>query len=117
MKKTFKLIAMSLAVVTAIATAPTTASAGFGGPFFFPKFVPHVKHFKHFKHFKHHKMKVVKGHHHGGGHAAVVWSIIGCAAGTVTAALAANYRDHRELTADEAMSCGLLFLFSTPGNR
>jgi hypothetical protein len=55
------------------------------------------------------------GHHHHHFGKAVVRSIIGCAGGVVLAALAANYRDHRELTADEAASCGVLFLFSRPG--
>lgn len=55
--------------------------------------------------------KVVAG---GGGSSAAPWLIIGCAGGVVLAALAANYRDRRELTAQEAWSCGTLFLFSRP---
>jgi hypothetical protein len=87
---------------------------------YFPKhkfyFVKHKFHFPKHKFYHHkHKMKVVKGgHHHSGGNSGVVWSIIGCAAGTVTAAVFANYRFNRELTANEAMSCGLLFFFSPP---
>lgn len=50
---------------------------------------------------------------HNGGSAAP-WIVIGCAGGIVAAALAANYRDGRELTAEEAWSCGTLFLVSTP---
>jgi hypothetical protein len=53
----------------------------------------------------------------GGGSSAAPWLIIGCAGGVVLAALAANYRDGRELTAREAWSCGTLFLFSRPRNR
>lgn len=110
----FKLTAAALAVLTAISLAPTSASAGFGGPFFyFPKYVPHYK-LKHIKHIKHHKIKSGGNHHGHHFGKTIVWSVIGCAGGVVLAALAANYRDHRELTADEAASCGLLFLFSQP---
>ncbi len=42
------------------------------------------------------------------------WIIIGCAGGVVLTALVANYRFYRELTANEAASCGLLFLFTPP---
>jgi hypothetical protein len=45
------------------------------------------------------------------------WFIIGCAGGVVLAALAANYRDQRELTAAEAWSCGALFLVSKPKHK
>ncbi len=55
-------------------------------------------------------------HGGGGGSSAAPWIIIGCAGGVVLAALAANYRDSRELTAAEAWSCGTLFLFSRPRN-
>jgi hypothetical protein len=52
----------------------------------------------------------------GGGSSTAVapWIVIGCAGGVILAALAANYRDGRELTAQEAWSCGLLFLASHP---
>lgn len=50
----------------------------------------------------------------GGGAASAPWFVIGCASGVVLAALAANYRDGRELTAQEAWSCGSLFVFSRP---
>jgi hypothetical protein len=52
----------------------------------------------------------------GGGSSSAVapWIVIGCAGGVILAALAANYRDGRELTAQEAWSCGLLFLASQP---
>jgi hypothetical protein len=51
------------------------------------------------------------GGHHGFGNT-VVWTVIACAGTTVTAALAANYTHHRELTAEEAQSCGILYFFS-----
>ncbi len=86
-----KLIGAVLAVSLATAAVPTGASA---------HYVKYVK------------AKPV-GKHFGGG-SAVPWIIIGCAAGVVFAALAANARDNRELTAEEAWSCGLGFLTSTP---
>ena len=52
-----------------------------------------------------------------GGYASAPWIIIGCAGGVVLAALAANYRDGRELTAPEAWTCGLLFLVSKPKHK
>jgi hypothetical protein len=45
------------------------------------------------------------------------WDTFGCAGGIIFSALAANYRDDRELTTDEAWSCGLLFWFSQPRGR
>jgi len=59
------------------------------------------------------KVVPVPGQHFSGGGAAP-WIVIGCAGGIILAALAANYRDHRELTAQEAWSCGLGFLASVP---
>ena len=53
----------------------------------------------------------------GGMSGAAVWIIMGCAGGIILAALAANYRDGRELTPPEAWSCGLLFLASQPNGR
>jgi hypothetical protein len=110
MKKSKLLGAVLAAAVCFSSVATTPASAGFSG-FYFPK-----KFFFH-KKFIHKKFKYkIKMKHRGGGgsNAAVVWTVIGCAGGVVLAALAANARDHRELTADEAASCGLLFLFSQP---
>jgi hypothetical protein len=92
----FKLIAATLAVLVGLSSVTSPASA-------------------HYYYHHHHKKVMKLGH--GGGNAAVVWSIIGCAGGVVLAALAANYRDHRELTAEEAWSCGVLFLFSQPRFR
>jgi len=56
----------------------------------------------------------VPGPIYGHGPSYVPWLIIGCAGGIILAALAANARDHRELTAPEAWSCGMLFWFSPP---
>jgi hypothetical protein len=108
-----KLLGAVLAAAVCVTSVSTPASAGF-----FPYFPTYKKfwYFKHLKHIKHYKKVKLHHHHHGGGNAAVVWSVIGCAGGVVLAALAANARDHRELTADEAWSCGLLFLFSQPRN-
>jgi hypothetical protein len=52
-----------------------------------------------------------------GGSSSAPWFVIGCAGGVVLAALAANYRDQRELTAAEAWSCGTLFLVSKPKHK
>lgn len=57
------------------------------------------------------KPKVVHAH---SSHNAAPWFVIGCAGGIILAAFAANARDGRELTAEEAWSCGTLFLFSRP---
>ena len=82
----------SVAIITAAlaASAPTGASAYY------------------------HKVVVVPGKTFGAG--AGPWPIFACAGGIITAALIANARDNRELTAPEAWSCGLLFLFSQPSN-
>jgi hypothetical protein len=37
------------------------------------------------------------------------WVVIGCAGSIVLSALAANFWSHRELTAPEAWTCGLLY--------
>jgi hypothetical protein len=46
-----------------------------------------------------------------------IWLIFGCAGGIILAAAIANARDNRQLTAAEAATCGLLFLFSPPAPR
>jgi hypothetical protein len=63
---------------------------------------------------KPHKPSVKPHKAHGGGHGAegVVWTIIGCAAGTVTAALAKSYTHKQELTAPEAWSCGIEYFWN-----
>jgi hypothetical protein len=84
---------LSIAVVVALFTAglPGTASA---------------------KHY-HPRMMHAPGKHFGHGGVGP-WPIFACAGGVITSALVANFRDNRELTADEAWSCGLLFWFSPP---
>jgi len=47
----------------------------------------------------------------------VPWAVFGCAGGIILAALAANYRDNRQLTTQEAWTCGLFFLFSQPKKK
>jgi hypothetical protein len=42
---------------------------------------------------------------------------LGCAGGFVVGAPAANARDGRELTAEEAWTCGALFLASKPMHK
>jgi ABC-type siderophore export system fused ATPase/permease subunit len=53
-------------------------------------------------------------HHHHSTNATAVWIIFGCAGSIVLAALAANYQQHRQLTAAEAGTCGLGFWFTPP---
>jgi hypothetical protein len=49
-----------------------------------------------------------------------VWGVFGCAGGIVFTALVANYYNKRQLTWNEAATCGLLFWFKplnpNPGN-
>src|ERR1044071_4963164 len=82
-----KLIAATLAASMVIASVPTASHATY--------------------------VKSVPGHTFGTGGAAL-WPIFGCAGGIICAALAANYRDNRELTTEEAWTCGLAFWFSQP---
>jgi hypothetical protein len=45
----------------------------------------------------------------GNGGSAWVWGIFGCSAGIVIAAVVKNAKRHKELTAQEAWTCGLLY--------
>ena len=54
---------------------------------------------------------VPSGH---GGSSVAPWTVIGCVGGTVLSAMIANWRDNRELTFNEAASCGMLFWFAQP---
>jgi hypothetical protein len=87
--KTKKLIAATLAASMAVAALPTATYAAPAvlapGPVFGP-----------------------------GNPGLALWPIFGCAGGIIVSALAANYRDNRELTAPEAWTCGILFWFSQP---
>jgi hypothetical protein len=50
-----------------------------------------------------------------GHHTPVVpWVVIGCAGSIVLSAFVAGFRDHRELTAPEAWTCGLLYWIPMP---
>jgi hypothetical protein len=40
-----------------------------------------------------------------------------CAVGVMVAAISASVRDNRELTKEEASTCGLLFLFEAPNPK
>jgi hypothetical protein len=62
-------------------------------------------------------VQVVRAPVYGQGPTWVPFTIMGCAGGIILAALAANARDHRELTAQEAWTCGIMFWFSQPGRR
>ncbi len=48
---------------------------------------------------------------------AAIWAVFGCTGGVVIAALAANYAQRRQLTWNEAASCGLLFWLTPPPKR
>src|SRR5712692_4742307 len=87
--KTKKLIAATLAASMAVAIVPTASFAK--------------------------AVVVVPGHTFGGGNpGAALWPIFACAGGIITSAIVANARDNRELTAQEAWSCGVLFWFAQP---
>lgn len=45
----------------------------------------------------------------GGIHTSTAWWIMACPGGVVTAAMVKNWKRHRELTAQEAWTCGLLY--------
>lgn len=46
-----------------------------------------------------------------------IWAIFGCTTGVVSAAVVANYLQHRQLTAYEAGTCGAAFWLSLPKPR
>ena len=43
-----------------------------------------------------------------------LWAIFGCSSGIILAAMVANFQQNRQLTAQEAWTCGLLFWFNPP---
>src|ERR1700730_2198923 len=57
------------------------------------------------------------GHVFGGGSPGWVWAIFGCSSGIILAAMVANFQQNRQLTAQEAWTCGLLFWFTTQRNN
>jgi hypothetical protein len=85
-----KLIVAAMIVAIFTAGVPTGASAHY-----YPKMV-----------------KVPGGKHFGGGGGP--WLIFACAGGIITSAMVANSTQNRELTWDEAASCGLLYWFNQP---
>jgi hypothetical protein len=50
----------------------------------------------------------------GTGSTGWVWAIFGCSSGIILAAMVANFQQNRQLTAQEAWTCGLLFWFNPP---
>jgi hypothetical protein len=57
---------------------------------------------------------VVPGKIFGTGQTGLVWAIFGCSSGIILAAMVANFQQNRQLTAQEAWTCGLLFWFNPP---
>jgi hypothetical protein len=45
----------------------------------------------------------------GGVHTGTAWWIMACPGGVVTAAMVKNWKRHKELTQQEAWTCGLLY--------
>jgi hypothetical protein len=45
----------------------------------------------------------------GSGATGWVWGIFGCAGGIITAAMVKNWKRHKELTTQEAWTCGFLY--------
>lgn len=92
-----KLVAVVLSVLMLSASAATAK------PIFFPfphKPIPICK-------------KCVKPvPHNSSGAPGVVYGIIGCAGGVVLAALVKNFQAKRELTQQEAMTCGITAFFT-----
>jgi hypothetical protein len=58
----------------------------------------------------------VPGTKFGNGTTGWVWGVFGCAGGIVVTALAANYINKRQLTWNEAATCGLLYWFAMAQN-
>jgi hypothetical protein len=57
---------------------------------------------------------VVPGAKFGSGPTGWVWGIFGCSSGIIFAAMVANWQQNRQLTANEAATCGILFWFAPP---
>jgi hypothetical protein len=60
---------------------------------------------------------VVPGLTFGNGATGWVWAIFGCSSGIILAAMVANFQQNRQLTAQEAWTCGLLFWFTSPNSN
>lgn len=48
----------------------------------------------------------------GSAGATAFWVVFGCSGGVILAAWVANFQQHRQLTWDEAATCGLAFWFN-----
>jgi hypothetical protein len=48
---------------------------------------------------------------------AAFWTIFGCTGGIISAALAANFQQNRQLTWNEAATCGLAFWLTSPRHK
>ena len=59
----------------------------------------------------------IPGHKFGAGPTGWVWGIFGCSSGIILAAMVANFQQNRQLTAQEAWTCGLLFWFTPPKRK
>ena len=59
----------------------------------------------------------VPGQKFGTGPTGWVWGIFGCSSGIIFAAMVANWQQNRQLTAQEAATCGLLFWFTPPKRK
>jgi hypothetical protein len=53
----------------------------------------------------------------GTGHSSTAWWIMACPGGVVTAAMAKNWKRHKELTSQEAWTCGLLYWWNEGTGR
>jgi hypothetical protein len=60
---------------------------------------------------------VIPGTTFGSGPTGWVWAIFGYSSGIILAAMIANFQQNRQLTANEAWTCGLLFWFNPPKPR
>jgi hypothetical protein len=60
------------------------------------------------------KPATVPGKQFGLGPTGVLWGIFGCTGGIIFTALVANWQQNRQLTWNEAATCGLLFWFTPP---
>jgi hypothetical protein len=57
-------------------------------------------------------------HHHGvGANTGYAYWILACPAGIITAAMAKNWKRHKELTAPEAWTCGLQYWWNEATGR
>ncbi len=50
----------------------------------------------------------------GAGPSGWVWGVFGCSGGLIVTAIIANWQQHRQLTLNEAATCGVLYWFTPP---